>query len=99
MTDLVPIDELRRLLSQNEAAGTRARPWYAFGMHINPEMPSDDPGHLRDHLRAFLLLYPWLRAARGGRPHPSADARTSTRSPRPTPGSSCSPTTRPTPAG
>jgi hypothetical protein len=61
VTDLAPIDELRRLLSQNDAAGTRVLPWYAFGMHINPEIPSDDPGQLRDYLRAFLLLYPWLK--------------------------------------
>jgi hypothetical protein len=61
VTDLAPLDELRRLLRQNEAAGTRVRPWYAFGMHINPEIPSDDPGQLRDYLRAFLLLYPWLK--------------------------------------
>jgi hypothetical protein len=61
ITDLAPLDELRRLLQQNEAAGTRARPWYAFGMHINPEIPSDDPGQLRDILRAFLLLYPSLK--------------------------------------
>jgi hypothetical protein len=61
VTHLAPLDELRRLLSQNDAAGTRARPWYAFGMHINPEIPSDDPGQLRDYLRAFLLLYPSLK--------------------------------------
>jgi hypothetical protein len=61
MNDLTSIDELRRLLSQNDAAGTRKRLWYAFGMHINPEIPSDDAGQLRDYLRAFLLLYPWLK--------------------------------------
>ena len=61
ITDLAPLDELRRLLCQNEASGTRARPWYAFGLHINPEIPSDDPAQLRDILRAFLLLYPWLK--------------------------------------
>jgi hypothetical protein len=61
VTDLAPLDEFRRLLWQNEAEGTRVLPWYAFGMHINPEIPSDDPGQLRDYLRAFLLLYPWLK--------------------------------------
>jgi hypothetical protein len=61
ITDLAPLDELRRHLCTNEAEGTRAMPWYAFGMHINPEIPSNDPGQLRDTLRAFLLLYPWLR--------------------------------------
>ena len=61
ITELAPLDELRRLLFQNEAEGTRVLPWYAFGMHINPEIPSDDPGELRDFLRAFLLLYPSLK--------------------------------------
>src|SRR4051812_2502088 len=28
VTDLAPLDELRRLLRQNDAAGTRVRPWY-----------------------------------------------------------------------
>src|SRR5687767_3304778 len=61
VTDLAPLDEFRRLLWQNEAEGTRVLPWYAFGMHINSEIPSDDAGLLRDYLRAFLLLYPWLK--------------------------------------
>lgn len=61
ITQLAPLEEFRRLLWQNEAEGTRALPWYAFGMHINPEIPSDDPSQLRDYLRAFLLLYPWLK--------------------------------------
>jgi hypothetical protein len=61
ITDLAPLDELRRLLCQNDASGTRKRPWYAFGMHINPEIPSDEPGQLRDYLRAFLLLYTMLK--------------------------------------
>lgn len=61
ITELCPLEELRRLLQQNDAAGTRALPWYAFGMHINPEIPSDEAGQLRDYLRAFLLLYPSLK--------------------------------------
>jgi hypothetical protein len=58
---LCPLDEMRRLLQQNEAAGSRASLRYAFGMHINPEIPSDDPRLLRDYVRAFLLLYPSLK--------------------------------------
>jgi hypothetical protein len=61
ITELAPLDELRHLLQQNAAAGTRALPWYAFAMHINPEIPSEDPGVIRDYLRAFLLLYPMLK--------------------------------------
>ena len=61
ITDLAPLDELRRLLHKYGARGTRVSVLYAFGMHINPEIPSEDPGQLRDFLRAFILLYPWLR--------------------------------------
>ena len=61
ITDLAPLDELRRLLRKFGAKGTRVSLLYAFGMHINPEIPSDDPGQLRDFLRAFILLYPWLK--------------------------------------
>jgi hypothetical protein len=42
------------------ARGTRRSFRYAFGMHINPELPSDKACSIRDHLRAFLLLMPWL---------------------------------------
>src|SRR4029078_8882834 len=61
ITDLAPLDELRRLLRKFGAKGTRVSLLYAFGMHINPEIPSDDPGQLRDFLRAFILLDPWLK--------------------------------------
>ncbi|HLL88962.1 MAG TPA: amidoligase family protein, partial [Tepidisphaeraceae bacterium] len=59
--DLAPADELRRRLRDAGGKGTRVVPWYAFGMHINPELPSRDAAVLRDYLRAFVLLYPWLK--------------------------------------
>src|SRR5215212_2995406 len=58
---LAPLDDLRRRLHAARARGTRAFILYAFGLHINPEIPSEDPGILRDVLRAFLLLYPWIK--------------------------------------
>jgi hypothetical protein len=61
ITGLSRLDDLRRWLREAKARGTRAALVYAFGMHINPEIASDDPGELRDVLRAFLLLYPWLK--------------------------------------
>src|SRR6185436_20978207 len=61
ITDLAPLDALRDLLRQAGAKGTRRSVLYAFGMHINPELPSDDPAEVRDVMRAFLLLEPWLR--------------------------------------
>jgi hypothetical protein len=59
---LEPLDELRRRLMEAGAQGTRRSVLYAFGMHINPEVPDPhDAATLRDTLRAFLLLYPWLK--------------------------------------
>ena len=60
--ELSPLDELRRRLHSAGAKGTRASVFYAFGMHINPEIASDDAGYVRDVIRAFLLLYPKLKA-------------------------------------
>jgi hypothetical protein len=55
------LDELRQRLHEARARGTRASILYAFGFHVNPELPSEDPGVIRDFLRAFLLLYPWMK--------------------------------------
>ena len=58
---LSQLDDLREKLRLAGAQGTRTSFRYAFGMHINPELASDDPAEIRDHLRAFLLLLPWLQ--------------------------------------
>jgi hypothetical protein len=31
-----------------------------LGVHLNPTVPSSDPSVLRDYIRAFVMLYPWL---------------------------------------
>ena len=61
VTELAPLDELRRRLHALGAKGTRASALYAFGLHVNPEIVSDDPAHLLSVLRAFVLLQPWLK--------------------------------------
>lgn len=66
VTPPFPIDEmeslegLRMQLMNRRAEGTRAAIHHAFGLHINPEVPSMDADDLLNHLRAFLLLYDWL---------------------------------------
>lgn len=59
MADL--INRLHRL----NAEGTRSSFVNAFGMHLNPEIYSDDVNEIRDVLRAFLLLYPYLKDEMG----------------------------------
>jgi len=55
------LEELRERLHSAQAKGTKAGFVNAFGMHINPEIPSDKVDDIRDILRAFLILYPWLK--------------------------------------
>jgi len=54
------VDQLANALRLRGAEGTRVQPLYAFGMHINPEVPSFDAFSVLSHLRAFLLLYEWI---------------------------------------
>ena len=61
VTELAPLDDLRRRLRDSGARGTRAGLLNAFGLHINPEIASEDPAYLLAVLRAFVLLYPWLK--------------------------------------
>ncbi|MDZ7720728.1 MAG: amidoligase family protein [Balneolaceae bacterium] len=55
MTALV--DELRKL----KAKGTGSSFVYAFGLHLNPEIPDDSTETLLNYLRAYVLLDPWIR--------------------------------------
>lgn len=54
------VDQLAAALRARGAVGTKAQALYAFGMHINPEVPSFDTFCVLSHLRAFLLLYEWI---------------------------------------
>lgn len=44
------------------AKGTRSSMVYAFGLHLNPELPQFDADTLLRYLRAFLCLYDWIAA-------------------------------------
>ena len=35
--------------------------FYAFGLHINPEIPENFPESLSNHLKAYVMLDPWIR--------------------------------------
>ncbi len=64
----IPLDRLGELealvvrLRNRGAAGTQASPLFAFGLHFNPEAAREDGDYLLDHLKAFLILAPWLRS-------------------------------------
>jgi len=56
------MDDLLVRLAERGATGTRAQPWYAFGLHLNPEAPALDARSLHTHLCAYVLAEDWLRA-------------------------------------
>lgn len=61
LSDLPSLEALRESLRKRGAEGTDAAIHFAFGLHINPEIPVDDPAALTPYLRAFLLLTEWLK--------------------------------------
>jgi hypothetical protein len=59
---LPELDRLIAALRENRAEGTRSSLLYGFGLQLNPEVPSMEADDLRQHLQAYLVLSPWLRA-------------------------------------
>jgi len=55
------IDRLVEKLKEKKVKGTGSSILYAFGMHINPEVPSDDIVSILNHLKAYVLMDPWIR--------------------------------------
>lgn len=60
MNEIGRLDSLTAELREAGARGTRHSPVYAFGLHLNPEMPALDARTIGAYLRAFLCLYEWL---------------------------------------
>ncbi|MBP2300252.1 amidoligase family protein [Azospirillum picis] len=58
---LPDLEALVAALRARGAAGTDASPLFAFGLHFNPEVARTDGNYVLDHLKAFLVLAPWLR--------------------------------------
>ncbi|MFW5844820.1 MAG: amidoligase family protein, partial [Planctomycetota bacterium] len=59
--ELERCDALRETLRRAGGEGTGQSPLYGFGLHLNPAVAALDAAHILAHLRAFLLLEPWLR--------------------------------------
>ncbi|MEQ8251512.1 MAG: amidoligase family protein [Oceanibaculum nanhaiense] len=58
---LPEVNELIRKLREVGASGTGGGLSYAFGLHLNPELPATDAATITRHLQAFLCLYEWLK--------------------------------------
>lgn len=67
ITPPLPISKMGQLnrlldgLRKWKAKGTGSSFFYAFGLHINPEIPDDSAESLLNHLQAYVLLDPWIR--------------------------------------
>lgn len=67
VTPPMPMDALDELLSlvqrlrKQGALGTRNSPIYAFGVHINPELPSLDAETILNYMRAYFCLFDWIK--------------------------------------
>jgi len=57
------LEALPRRLGQERAEGTADGWLYAFGLHLNAEMPALDPATVLSYLRAYMVLSEWLRTA------------------------------------
>ncbi len=60
ISQLPEINRLMNSLRQEGALGTRNSVRYAFGLHLNPELPDLDIDTLLRYFRAYLCLYDWL---------------------------------------
>lgn len=62
MDRLAGVERLIARLREAGARGTRDGFAFAFGLHLNPELPDTDAGTITRYLKAFLCLFEWLRA-------------------------------------
>src|SRR5690606_7790725 len=60
LDQLHEFDSLVALLRTAGARGTRDGLAFAFGLHLNPELPDTDTATVLAYLRAFLCLFDWL---------------------------------------
>jgi hypothetical protein len=61
-TELGALDPLWAALRAAGARDTRASFFYAFGLHMNPELPDLEASTVVECLRSFFLLEDWIRA-------------------------------------
>ncbi len=55
------LNKLVDALREHKAKGTGSSVLYAFGLHLNPEIPDKSIESLLNHLRAYVMLDPWIR--------------------------------------
>src|SRR5690606_1801539 len=58
------LDDLVAALRARGGQGTREGFLQALALQLNPQVPSEEPGSIHAHLRAYAALEPWLRMRR-----------------------------------
>lgn len=67
VTPPIPISKMEALnrliekLKERKAKGTGSSFFYAFGMHINPEVANEGVESILNHMRAYVMMDPWIR--------------------------------------
>ncbi len=61
LSQLKQMDRLTDAMRKAGAKGTKDSILYAFGVHLNPETPSTKPEVVLSYIRAFILLYDWMK--------------------------------------
>lgn len=61
LSSMADLQKLVHELRTWKAKGTGSSVLYAFGLHLNPEIPDDSAASLLNHLRAYVMLDPWIR--------------------------------------
>lgn len=61
LTKMHQLNDLITQMRSEKARGTGESVFFAFGMHINPEIPEQSAASIIQHLRSYLLLDPWIR--------------------------------------
>lgn len=60
LSSIDKLDVLCATLRDAGAKGTRQSVFYAFGVHLNPELPDLSPATILCYLRAYFCLFDWL---------------------------------------
>jgi hypothetical protein len=60
LSDLYKLDTLIDNLRNAGAVGTRNAIHYAFGLHLNPELPDLNADTIVSYMRAYFCLYDWI---------------------------------------
>ncbi len=56
------LDHLVEKLREEKVKGTGSSILYAFGMHINPEVPDNRVESILNHTKAYVMMDPWIRS-------------------------------------